>query len=53
MFGSGHANLAMREDYRTDLVAVKGITGFKYVRFHGILDDENGVYTEDEHGRPQ
>ncbi len=25
----------------------------KYVRFHGILDDENGVYTEDEHGQPQ
>ncbi len=53
MFGSGHANLAMREAWRDDLSAVKSITEMKYVRFHGILDDENGVYTEDEHGNPQ
>ena len=53
MFGSGHANLAMREAYRNDLAAVKNVTGMQYVRFHGILDDENGVYTEDEHGQPQ
>ncbi len=53
MFGSGHANLAMREDYRNDLVEVKSITGMQYVRFHGILDDENGVYTEDKQGQPQ
>ncbi|MDQ1692838.1 MAG: xylan 1,4-beta-xylosidase [Acidobacteriaceae bacterium] len=53
MFGSGHANLALREDYRNDLVAVKSVTEMKYVRFHGILDDENGVYTEDEHRQPQ
>jgi xylan 1,4-beta-xylosidase len=53
MFGSGHANLAMREAWRDDLSAVKSITGMKYVRFHGILDDENGVYTEDEQGNPQ
>ena len=26
------------------------MTGIEYVRGHGILDDENGVYTEDEHG---
>jgi xylan 1,4-beta-xylosidase len=53
MFGSGHANLALREDYRNDLVMVKNVTEMKYVRFHGILDDENGVYTGDEHGQPQ
>lgn len=53
MFGSGHANLAMREAYRNDLVAVKSVTDMKYVRFHGILDDENGVYTEDKDGNPQ
>jgi len=50
MFGSGRANLMLRESYREDLRAVHGITGFKYVRAHGILMDENGVYTEDEHG---
>src|ERR1017187_5313635 len=35
MFGSGRAILSLRQDYRTDLRAVKQITGFDYVRFHG------------------
>jgi xylan 1,4-beta-xylosidase len=52
MFGSGRANLALRAGYRDDLRAVKQITGFRYVRFHGIFDDENGVYTEDAQGHP-
>ncbi len=52
MFGSGRANLMLRENYRDDLRAVHGITGFTYVRAHGILLDENGVYNEDEHGIP-
>lgn len=52
MFGSGRANLMLREDYRDDLRAVHAATGMQYVRAHGILDDENGVYTEDEHGNP-
>ena len=43
----------MREAYRNDLAAVKSVTEMKYVRFHGILDDEIGVYNEDEHGQPQ
>jgi xylan 1,4-beta-xylosidase len=51
-FGSGHANLAMRESYRDDLRAVKKVTEFEYVRFHGILDDENGLYHLDDHGNP-
>ncbi len=52
MFGSGRANLALRESYRDDLRSVERITGFKYVRFHAILMDENGVYSEDAQGRP-
>ncbi len=52
MFGSGRANLAMRGEYRADVRLVKQITGFRYVRFHAILDDENGVYTEDQQGNP-
>ncbi len=52
MFGSGRANLAMRAAYRGDLRAVKQITGFRYVRFHGIFDDENDVYSEDAQGNP-
>ncbi len=50
MFGSGHATLAMRQGYLDDLRAVKAVTDFGYVRFHGIFDDDVGVYTEDEHG---
>jgi xylan 1,4-beta-xylosidase len=50
MFGAGRANLMLREDYLDDLRAAKGVTGIRYVRAHGILDDENGVYNEDEHG---
>lgn len=52
MFGSGRANLMLRESYRDDLRAVHAITGLRYVRGHAILQDENGVYTEDEHGNP-
>jgi xylan 1,4-beta-xylosidase len=50
MFGSGRANLAMRANYRTDLRLVHKVTDFQYVRFHGIFDDENGVYSEDAQG---
>jgi xylan 1,4-beta-xylosidase len=52
MFGSGRAILALREDYRADLRAVKQITDFRYMRFHAIFHDEVGVYNEDEHGNP-
>ncbi len=43
-FGSGRAILALRSDYRADLHTVKQATDFQSVRFHGILDDEVGVY---------
>jgi len=52
MFGSGHAVLALRAEYRRDLGLVKAVTDFRYVRFHGILDDEVGVYDGRSHGRP-
>ncbi len=52
MFGSGRAVLSMRESYRDDLRQVKQITGFRYVRFHAVLDDEVGVYGEDKQGNP-
>jgi xylan 1,4-beta-xylosidase len=50
MFGSGRANLALRDDYRKDLRLVKKVTDFQYVRFHDILDDDIGVYSEDAQG---
>ena len=52
MFGSGRANLTLRDSYRRDLDWVRDITGFQYVRFHAILHDENGVYDEDAQGNP-
>jgi xylan 1,4-beta-xylosidase len=52
MFGSGRANLALREGYRKDLKLVHDQVGMEYVRFHGIFHDENGVYDEDEKGNP-
>ena len=52
MFGSGHATLAMRADYLRDLRAVKRVTNFRYVRFHGILDHGVGVYTRNYFGQP-
>jgi xylan 1,4-beta-xylosidase len=51
MFGSGRANLAMRAEYRSDMRMVKKVTEFRYVRFHGIFQDENGVYSEDAQGK--
>jgi xylan 1,4-beta-xylosidase len=52
MFGSGRAALSLRESYRNDLRSVRDVTGFTYIRFHAILDDEIGVYDEDAQGKP-
>ena len=52
MAGSGRAILSLRADYRRDLKVVGNATEIRYVRFHGIFDDEVGVYDEDAQGRP-
>ncbi|OOG62982.1 glycosyl hydrolase family 39 [Rhodanobacter sp. B04] len=52
MFGSGRAVLALRDDYRADLTAVRQATGFDYVRFHGILDDDVGLFQLGKSGQP-
>ena len=52
MFGSGRAVLALRDDYRRDLVMVRQATGFTYVRAHGILDRGVGLFHLDRQGRP-
>ena len=46
-FGSGRAVLSLRESYRKDLHSVKQVTDFQSVRFHGIFDDEVGLYDPD------
>ncbi|MGH9522218.1 MAG: GH39 family glycosyl hydrolase, partial [Terriglobales bacterium] len=50
MFGSGRAVLALRNDYQQDLRQVRDITGFRYVRFHGIFGHDVGLYTKDKQG---
>ena len=50
MFGSGRAILSLRDSYRRDLKAVRQITDFQYIRFHGILLDDVGVYDESPSG---
>lgn len=52
MFGSGRAILTLRESYRNDLREVKKATDVEYVRFHNVLHDEVGVYSEDEKAKP-
>ena len=51
-FGSGRAVLTLRDSYRRDLRAVRGITSLQRVRSHAIFHDENGVYDEDSSGKP-
>ncbi len=52
MFGSGHAILSLRADYRRDLRMVKRVTDFQYVRFHGIFDRGVGLYHVGPDGTP-
>lgn len=41
--GSGRALLAMRADWRAQLMRAHKELGFRYVRFHGLLDDDMGT----------
>jgi len=50
--GSGYAYLGLRADYQEHLRTVREECGFEYVRFHGLLHDNMGIYREDRDGRP-
>ena len=50
--GAGRAAEGLRADWQRDLALVRRECGFKYIRFHGLLQDELGVYSEDRQGRP-
>jgi xylan 1,4-beta-xylosidase len=52
MFGSGRATLSLRAGYLRDLRSVKRATGFEYIRFHGIFDDDVGVFSQNSQGQP-
>ena len=53
IFGSGRAILSLRDSYRRDLRAMRAATDIHYVRFHAILDDDVGVYSEAAGGQPE
>ena len=50
--GAGRAAEGLRADWQRDLALVQRECGFRYLRFHGLLQDELGVYSEDRQGRP-
>lgn len=51
--GAGRANEGLRADWQQQLAYVKKECGFKYIRMHGLLTDDMGVYKEDKNGNPE
>src|SRR5476649_1460780 len=50
--GAGRANEGLRADWQRQLRLTKAECGFRYIRFHGLLTDDMGVYQEDKNGNP-
>ena len=51
--GAGRANEGLRADWQQQLATVQSEIGFKYIRMHGLLHDDMGVYREDKDGKPE
>ena len=51
--GAGRANEGLRADWQQQLAYVKKECDFKYIRMHGLLTDDMGVYREDKNGIPE
>lgn len=51
--GAGRANEGLRADWQEQLAMVKKECGFRYIRMHGLLTDDMGVYREDRNGKPE
>lgn len=49
--GAGRANEGLRADWQRQLREAKQDCGFEYIRMHGLLCDDMGVY-RDERGKP-
>ncbi|HEY9154118.1 MAG TPA: hypothetical protein VIM69_03240 [Opitutaceae bacterium] len=49
--GAGRANEGLRADWQRQLRRAHAECGFRYIRFHGLFDDDMGVYQEDKHGQ--
>ena len=50
--GAGRANEGLRADWQQQLALVQSEIGFDYIRMHGLLHDDMGVYQEDAKGNP-
>jgi xylan 1,4-beta-xylosidase len=50
--GAGRANEGLRADWQRQLTEAHRECGFKYIRFHGLFDDDMGVYRE-VNGKPE
>ncbi|MDQ3817944.1 MAG: glycoside hydrolase [Acidobacteriota bacterium] len=50
--GAGRAAEGLHADWQRDLDVVHRECGFKYIRFHGLLQDEMGAYSEGKGGQP-
>jgi xylan 1,4-beta-xylosidase len=51
--GAGRANEGLRADWQQQLAQVHRECGFRYIRMHGLLTDDMGVYKEDAKGNPE
>lgn len=51
--GAGRANEGLRADWQQQLAEIKRDAGFKYIRMHGLLTDDMGVYRVDAQGKEQ
>lgn len=49
--GAGRANEGLRADWQRQLRQAKEDLGFRYIRMHGLLTDDMGVYSEDRNGQ--
>jgi len=49
--GAGRANEGLRADWQRQLRMVKEQLGFRYIRMHGLLSDDMGVYSVGDSGR--
>ena len=46
--GTGRLGLALQKEYLDHLSIIQKEIGFKYIRGHGLLHDDVGIYREDE-----
>lgn len=51
--GAGRAAEGLRADWQRQLKFIKAQCGFEYLRMHGLLGDDMGVYREDAAGQAQ